>query len=100
LGVSEISTSFHDDGVFRFRQELVFGETSVVEYARRVVEDYRERGEGGAGVFDRWAMSGAPSLEFFNSTSLISDAVEIGAFLSERKRSPKHHADGFAAGIS
>lgn len=33
----------HDDGIFRFTQELAYGETSVVDYAGRVVADHQER---------------------------------------------------------
>jgi hypothetical protein len=36
-------TSFHDDGVFQFKQELTFGQTSVVEFATRVIRDFAEK---------------------------------------------------------
>ena len=35
-------TALHDDGIFRFEQELVFGQTSISEYALRVIEDFRK----------------------------------------------------------
>lgn len=36
------------------------------------------------GVIDRVVMAGAPSLAFFDSASLISDAIECGALIPER----------------
>lgn len=41
--MNNIPVANHDDGVFRFSQELAYGETSVVEYAGRVVAEHQER---------------------------------------------------------
>jgi hypothetical protein len=39
---------------------------------------------GGSAVIDRVVMAGSPSLAFFDSATLISDAVEVGVLISER----------------
>jgi hypothetical protein len=39
---------------------------------------------GGSAVIDRVVMAGSPSLAFFDSATLISDAVEVGVLIPER----------------
>lgn len=38
----------------------------------------------GSAVIDRVVMAGSPSLAFFDSATLISDAIEVGVLISER----------------
>jgi len=39
---------------------------------------------GGSDVIDRVVMAGSPGLTFFDSTALISDAIEVGVLIPER----------------